>query len=334
MKRTLAITLLCVYGFGATAQDKHFSQFWASPITLNPAFTGKFDGALRVSGNYRNQWPEINNAFVTYSASVDMPIMKTRIAMGDTWGVGIMAYSDQSASGVLQANNISFSTAYHKGLDEDGNHQIGVGFQASYMEKTLNTSKVTFGDQLTTLGYTIASNDVYANKFLKASHFDLNAGVLYNGSTSPDNNFYLGASMYHITRPKESFLGANYLANPRFTAYGGGYMSVGENKTFYGSALHSVQAKASETLVGAALGVTPDPTAIKPTTIFGGVWTRFNDAVIPYIGLEVSDFRFGFTYDVNISKLKTASNSQGGIELSVIYINKPSGEKGIPCPKF
>jgi type IX secretion system PorP/SprF family membrane protein len=334
MKRILTITLLCVSGLGAMAQDKHFSQFWASPITLNPAFTGKFDGSLRVSGNYRNQWPEINNAFVTYSASLDMPIMRNRISQNDTWGFGVMAYSDKSASGVLQANNISVSTSYHKGLDEDGNHQIGVGFQASYLEKTLNTNKVTFGDQLTTLGYTISSNDVYANKFLKAGHFDLNAGVLYNGSTGPDNNFYAGVSMYHITRPKESFLGANYLANPRFTIYTGGYLGIGENKTLYGSALHSVQAKASETLVGAALGITPNPEQLKPTTIFGGMWTRFNDAVIPYLGLEFGDFRFGFSYDVNISKLKTASNSQGGIELSLIYINKPSGDKGIPCPKF
>lgn len=334
MKRFFVVTLLCVTGMAVSAQDKHFSQFWASPLTLNPAFTGKFDGALRVSGNYRNQWPEINNAFVTYSAGVDMPIMKNKIAQNDNWGIGIMAYSDKSASGVLQANNISFSTAYHKGLDEDGNHQIGVGFQASYMEKQLNTNKVTFGDQLTTLGYTITSSDVYANRFLKASHFDLSAGVLYNGSSNPNNNFYAGVSMYHITRPKESFLGANYLANPRFTLYSGGYLGVGENKTLYVSALHSQQAKASETLAGAALGVTPNMDALKPTTIFGGVWTRFNDAIIPYLGLEVGDFRFGFTYDVNISKLKTASNSQGGIEVSLIYINKPTGEKGIPCPKF
>jgi type IX secretion system PorP/SprF family membrane protein len=334
MKQFLIVSSLVASTFLAHAQDKHFSQFWASPITLNPAFTGKFDGAIRVAGNYRNQWPEINNAFVTQSVSIDMGVMQNRIAYNDRMGFGILAYSDKSASGVLQANSLGASFSYHKGLDEDGNHQIGLGVQAAYLEKRLNTNQVKFGDQLTTLGWTAVSNDIYANRFLKASHFDLNAGLLYNGSTGPDNNFYAGVSMYHITRPKQSFLGADYLANPRFTLYGGGYFSIGENKTFYGSLLHSVQAKASETLVGGALGVSPNPDALKPTTLFGGVWTRFNDAVIPYVGLEYGDFRFGFTYDVNISKLNTASRSQGGIELSLIYINKPTGEKGIPCPKF
>jgi type IX secretion system PorP/SprF family membrane protein len=324
---------LTIQSFG---QDKHFSQYWASPITLNPAFTGKFDGVVRVAGNYRNQWPEINNAFVTQSVSMDMQIMKGRIADNDTWGVGILAFSDKSASGVLQANSVALSSSYHKGLDEDGNHQIGIGFQAAYLEKRLSTTsdKLQFGDALTPNGWTGISTDVLANRSLRASHFDLNAGLLYSGSTGGNNNFYAGVSMYHITRPKESFIGANYLANPRFTFYGGGYFGVGEKATLYGSLLHSEQAKSSETLVGAALGMTPNPESVKPATVFAGLWTRFGDALIPYVGLEINDFRFGFSYDVNISSLKTASNSRGGVEISLIYIKKQNTEKGIPCPKF
>jgi type IX secretion system PorP/SprF family membrane protein len=336
MKKKLAIAIFLLSCIIGLAQDKHFSQYWASPLTLNPAFTGKFDGSIRVAGNYRNQWPEINNAFVTQSVSMDMPVMKGIIPYNDNWGIGVMAYSDKSASGVLQANSIGFSTAYHKGLDEDGNHQLGLGFQAAYMEKRLSTTndKLQFGDALTPNGWTAVSTDVLANKSLRASHFDLNAGLLYSGSTSETNNFYAGVSMYHITRPKESFIGANYLANPRFTFYGGGYFGVGDKATLYGSVLHSQQAKSSETLVGAALGMTPNPEALKPSTLFGGIWTRFGDAVIPYIGLEYNDFRFGFSYDVNISSLRTASNSRGGVELSLIYIKKPNTDRPLPCPKF
>ena len=320
----------------AQAQDKHFSQYWASPINLNPAFTGKFDGSVRVAGNYRNQWPEINNAFVTQSVSADFHVGANKISETDTWGFGITAFTDKSASGVLQENNIALSTAYHKGLDEDGNNQLGVGFQVGYIQKTLTTTsdKLRFGDALTPNGWTGISTDVLANKSLTASHFDLNAGLLYSGSTSESNNFYAGVSMYHITRPKETFIGANYYANPRYTMYGGGYFSVGANATLYASAMHSSQAKASETLVGTALGITPNPDALKPSTLFAGVWTRLGDAVIPYLGIEVNDFKFGFSYDVNVSKLRTASNSQGGIEISLIYIKKPNNEKGIPCPKF
>jgi type IX secretion system PorP/SprF family membrane protein len=336
MKRLFLFVFLANFVLIGFSQDKHFSQYWASPIQLNPAFTGKFDGNLRVAGNYRNQWPEINKAFITQAVSVDFGIMKDKINLNDNWGVGIAAYSDKSASGVLQANNIALSTAYHKGLDEDGNHQIGLGFQAAYMEKRLTTTsdKLQFGDALTPNGWTGISTDVLANKSLTASHIDLSAGILYSGSTSNTNNFYAGVSMYHITRPKESFIGANYLANPRLTAYAGGYFGVNDRTTIYGSLLHSQQAKASETVAGAAVGITPNPEALKPATLFGGVWTRFGDAIIPYLGVEVGDYRFGFTYDVNISGLKTASNSQGGVELSLIYIRRPSTDKGIPCPKF
>jgi type IX secretion system PorP/SprF family membrane protein len=330
---SVAIIFMVLVSF---AQDKHFSQYWASPINLNPAFTGKFDGSIRVAGNYRNQWPEINNAYVTQSVSMDMPIMKNRIAQNDNWGIGVTAFSDKSASGVLQENNLALSTAYHKGLDEDGNHQLGIGFQVGYLEKRLTTTsdKLRFGDQLEPSGWTGVSNDVFANKFLKASHYDLNAGLLYSGSTSNTNNFYLGVSMYHITRPKESFIGANYLANPRFTVYGGGYFGVNDQTVLYGSALHSQQAKSSETLVGSAIGITPNPEALKPSTIFGGVWFRFGDAIIPYVALEVNDFKFGFSYDINISPLRTASNTRGGVEMSLIYIKKPDTDKPLPCPTF
>src|ERR1700748_3390670 len=107
------------WGPAANAQDPGFSQFYASPLTLNPALTGKFNGVVRVAGNYRNQWPAINNAFITSTISVDAPIMTNKLPDNDTWGIGLMAMTDKTASGVLNSNFVSFSTAYHKSLDED-----------------------------------------------------------------------------------------------------------------------------------------------------------------------------------------------------------------------
>ena len=82
----------------AFAQDPHFSQFSSSPLTLNPAFTGKFFGTYRVAGNYRNQWPSINNAFTTATASIDFHIMQNKIAANDTWGLGFVGYNDNTIS--------------------------------------------------------------------------------------------------------------------------------------------------------------------------------------------------------------------------------------------
>lgn len=315
------------------AQDPHFSQFFASPLTLNPALTGKFDGDLRITGNYRNQWPTINRAFTTTTVSIDMPIMRNQISSTDTWGVGLMGYSDQSANSALKFNYLAASTAFHKGLDEDGNSQIGAGFQATYSNMLLNVSDLKFEDQLTPFGFTGTTNELFDNTTLKNNYFDLNAGVLYSGSTSDKNYFYGGISMYHITRPKQQFTGTFFLINPRTTFHGGGYFPVGATGTVHLSALYSMQAGASETVFGGAYQA-PFGEGEKPASIYFGAWMRFNDAIIPYIGLEFDDFRLGATYDVNTSSLKSASNSRGGIEISLIYIKKAPGSKGVPCPKF
>src|SRR6185437_7654822 len=74
----------------ATAQDPAFSQFFASPLSLNPALTGKFNGSVRVAGNYRNQWPQINNAFITSTVSIDGNILGSRLPAGDAWGIGAL----------------------------------------------------------------------------------------------------------------------------------------------------------------------------------------------------------------------------------------------------
>jgi type IX secretion system PorP/SprF family membrane protein len=333
MRKVLFSLFFLSFIYSAEAQDPHFSQFFASPLTLNPALTGKFDGDLRITGNYRNQWPTINRAFTTTTVSADLPILKNSISATDTWGVGVMGYSDQSANSALKFNFLSFSTAFHKGLDEDGYSQIGAGFQATYSNMLLNVSDLKFEDQLTPFGFTGTTTEVFNNSNLKNNYFDLNAGVLYNGSTSDKNYFYAGISMYHITRPKQQFTGTFFLLNPRTTFHGGGYFPVGNTGTIHLSALYSMQAGASETVFGGAYEV-PFGEGDKPTSIYFGTWLRMNDALIPYVGLEFNDFRLGATYDVNTSSLKAASNSRGGIEMSLIYIKKAPNSRGLPCPKF
>jgi len=335
--RKLVLFLVCVLMLKwSFAQDPHFSQFYSSPLTLNPAFTGKFDGDLRVAGNYRNQWPTINRAYQTATASADFHILKNSLDYRDTWGVGIMGFTDKSAAGAVNFNYLSLSTAFHKGLDEDGYKQLGLGFQATYSNMMVNTSKLSFEDELTPTGFVPGTTqENFSGLTIKKSYFDLNVGMLYSASTSDKNNYYFGVSLYHITRPKQSFTGANYVLDPRVTVHGGGYIPLGETNIFHFSGLYSSQAGASETLLGGAVQLpVSDETIEKPVSVYAGAWMRLNDALIPYIGLEFSDFRLGMTYDINTSSLKTASNSRGGVEISLIYIKKPAGSKGLPCPKF
>ncbi len=315
------------------AQDPHFSQFFASPLTLNPAFTGKFDGQWRVAANHRDQWPSIPKAYVTTSASVDFPIMKAKIPDGDIFGVGISGVSDASANSALKLNYGSISLSYHKALDEEGYHTIGAGFQGTYSSMVLDISKLTFEDMLRQNGFTGTSDEVL-NNGNNQSYVDLNAGLLYSGSSNGINNFYLGASMYHINRPKVSFIDKNWHLNGRISIHGGGSFPVSDIVAVNTSIIHQIQNKASETILGAALSLNANPGEINPTNVYIGSWYRFNDAIIPYLGLEFSGLRIGVSYDVNTSSLKAATGSRGGSEISIIYIKRKLDSKGIPCPKF
>src|SRR5947208_7152692 len=184
MRKLICTCAILIAALFSHAQDPNFSQFFVSPLTLNPALTGKFDGAFRVAGNYRNQWPTINNAFTTATVSVDGAILKNRIPEFDQFGVGIMAFSDKSGNGVLQNNYLALSTAYHKALDENGYNQIGLGFQGTYVNKRLDVTKVKFEDQLTANGFTGVTSELFSQEDLNVSYFDMNLGFLYNGTSN------------------------------------------------------------------------------------------------------------------------------------------------------
>jgi type IX secretion system PorP/SprF family membrane protein len=340
MKRILCLLILFFSVCNTLiAQDPNFSQFFASPLTLNPALTGKFDGLYRVAGNYRNQWPTINNAFITKTVSADFHLLKNNLAEIDRWGIGVLAISDQNGNGALTTNQFSLSTAFHKGLDENGFHQIGAGFQGSYTDKRLDVSKLDFEDELTSLGFTGTTGEMFPQDRLNVKYFDVNAGVLYNGSTNGNNNFYLGASMYHINRPKETFQGGQFYLNSRTTLQAGGRLPMSDYNAIHLSANYSFQANANNLMFGGAYALNLNYDDVNPVNLFIGSWARFNnvsDAIIPYVGLEIGDFLFGTSYDVNISSLQPASNLRGGIEISLIYIKKPVDRdlKKLNCPKF
>lgn len=318
------------------AQDPNFSQFFASPLTLNPALTGKFDGDFRLAANYRNQWPTINNAFTTYTVSADASILKSRISEVDQFGVGVMGFRDQSGNGVIKYDYVAFSTAYHKGLDENGFNQIGAGFQATFATKRLDVTSLKFEDQLRSDGFTGITQESFDQNRLSLSYLDVNAGVLYNGTSNGLNNYYLGVSMYHINRPKESFMNGQFYLPSRVTIQAGGMLPVGQDDAIHFSGNHSRQANATNTVIGGAYMMNMNPDQPVPTNLYLGSWIRFGDAIIPYVGLEFGEFHVGASYDVNISSLKPASNMRGGAEISLIYIKQPRdpNRKKLNCPKF
>ena len=345
MKKSFRLILLLVLFFNVVAaQDPSFSQFFASPLTLNPALTGKFNGDLRAAGNYRNQWPDVNRAYITSTIAVDLPTLQSFLPADDRLGIGIMAMTDKTANGILTSNYVAFSTAYHKAIDEEGLHQISVGFQGTYANKILDGPRLHFLDGLQIDGSWLPSPTEPVNLVVvSTSYFDMNTGFLYNGSLNGSNEVYFGVSVYHLNQPKESFLGVDNITVPtRLTLHAGGYFpSESTGQTWYLSALYNRQATASELVFGGALELNASSEDNKIVNVYFGSWARLNnvsDALIPYVGMDYGSFNLGLTYDVNISGFKVATQSHGGMEISLIYTfkqDKDSGTKDkVQCPHF
>ena len=92
-------------------------------------------------------------------------------------------------------------------------------------------------------------------------------------------------------------------------------------------------------MIGGAFAYNVNNNEDEPVNVYLGVWNRFsdlNDAIIPYVGLEFKSLQLGYTYDINISSLNKATNSQGGNEISLIYIRKPVDRslRKLNCPRF
>jgi type IX secretion system PorP/SprF family membrane protein len=333
MKLFFVTIFILLFSTFAHAQDPHFSQFFASPLTLNPASTGKFDGSLRLAANYRNQWPSIPNAYRTASASVDFPLLKKGLS-GDILGLGFSGVTDQSVNGAISLTYGSASLAYHKALDEDGYNTIGLGFQGTYSTIFIDQSKLTFEDQI--LNFTPTSQEA-STTFLNGSarnYFDMNVGALFSGSSDGSNNYYGGISVYHVNTPSLGFEDKKWKLKPRTSVNIGGTYPLGDEYSINASALYQIQNEATEFLIGGALCDNVNNSVDNPTNLYIGSWYRLNDAIIPYVGLEFSGVRIGLTYDVNVSSLKAGTQARGGSELSLIYIKKTDDDVSIPCPKF
>lgn len=317
----LSIAVVVLVMSSAYAQDIHFSQFYASPLTLNPALTGRMNGDYRVAAIYRNQWNSITSPFVTPSASFDMPFFIGKNKT-DVIGAGIVFVNDKSNDGAFTRNTIMLSVAYHKSLGAKNKHQLSLGLQGGYVQLQADPSSVTFASQYNNAvfddglpGETLANDNV--------SYPDFNLGLFYNGQLHKKLTFYTGFSLMHLFTPEESFVQNGSFELPsRYVVHSGFDISASKLISIIPGFIFMNQAKAHEVNFGTNVGFHVVRTQGKETTLYLGGWYRLKDAVIPTVGIEFTRIRLGVSYDVNTSDLNDATNTRGGFEISAIYVGK------------
>ncbi len=301
------------------AQDPHFTQYYSSPILMNPALTGFFNGDVRSSGSYRNQWPSLPNPYLTGTFSVDANILKSVIKDGDIAGFGFTGLFDKTNGGGLKTNSLSGSISFHKLLDANGVNRIGIGAMATYTTRLLDYSKFTFAQQLTPLGFDITLPTGEPVNGFSTSYVDYSVGIIYSAITDI-SSFYCGGSLYHFNKPAESFNGPIHQIQPRIVFNAGTNFQVGEENRMYLSGAYMNSEFSSDLIFGAAFSRALSQIPEENYNVILGGWYRYNDAIAPYVGLEFKNIRAGISYDINVSKLTSGSSFRGGFEFSLSYI--------------
>ena len=322
------------------SQDIHFTQFYASPLTLNPALTGVFDGDWRVSANYRNQWRAIGGyPFTTFSFGWDRPI---RI-YSEQVNVGIVVLHDQSGVVNLTTNRFYGNISYLKKI---GRNTLALGIQPGYVTEGYDISKYSFNEQFD-LGNTESMFNTSLNNYETGyknsiAFFDLNAGLLWNCRLSKSFTPQIGYTLFHINRPNRSFKNLKSDTTEfgmRNVIEARAIISLGQQTRVIPHILTMFEKGASEALCGGNFEQDLSNPVFK--TVYAGAMFRYGwngtfDASSAIVGVKWKNFDLGFSYDINVSSLKKATNMRGAWEVSLIYISrstKPSKIK-IPCDRL
>src|SRR5690242_4564402 len=135
------LCLLLFVTFKVKAQDPHFSQFYMSPLTLNPALTGDMDATYRAGAIYRNQYGSVTIPYVTPSAFFDCDLFKGSDSHSYL-GLGFLILDDKAGDGNLSNLTLMFSAAYHQALDENGYFHLNIGLQGGWVQKSVNLNNL------------------------------------------------------------------------------------------------------------------------------------------------------------------------------------------------
>ncbi len=328
------VTLLFTFSIGAFAQDVHFSQFGQTPQLINPGASGVLSGSVRGLVNYRSQWGALGNAYNTYGASFDVPVAKGN-GKGGYFGLGANFYKDVAGSSSF--GNLQTGLSFSGILPIGNNHTISLGLQGAYGQYSANLSQLTWGSQFNGEDFDVTSNSNESFALKSSKYFDLGSGIYYefkNARTaflgSDVSSFNFGVAGYHLNKPKQNFLTGTEDEIPMkiITQFSGTFDMRGSKLSLVPSMFYAIQSGFQEITPGLLFKIrvgnsTKYSGLFKQGAVYFGSHYRINDAIIPQVYLEFSDYMIGVSYDYNNSDLSSVTGGNGGIEISIRYVNQP-----------
>ncbi len=340
MKKQLIAIISLLLASNAMAQDLSFSQFYEKPLLRNPALAGVFDGDIRVAGIFRNQWQSVTVPYQTGALSVEMkfPVGNAN----DYLTLGLQTTYDVAGDIKLKRTQILPVINFHKSLNEDYDSYLSVAFMGGAVNSQFDVSKLKLDDQYVAGAFS-ASNptqQVFSNTGV--TYWDMATGLTYSQGFGDNGSWYLGAALFHFNKPKVAFYTNNQTTTllNKFTVNGGLTAPTSDANRIVLFGDYSQQGGSNQFCGGALYGtdLVQEYDGDDKVSLYLGAFYRWKDALVPIVKLDYYNTAVGLSYDVNVSKLKTASQLRGGFELSLSYRGKflgrsLAGEK-MRCVKF
>jgi type IX secretion system PorP/SprF family membrane protein len=325
IKSILAIFILACTG--ASAQDRHFSQFYAAPLNANPGNVGVFNGDIRAYTIYRMQWFTVTNPYKTFTIALDGPIFKKKMRPGnnDFFSAGLEVTNDNVGSPRLKTNTFNALVSFTKFIGGRQHHNITLGYEIGYAIKSVSTGALTWDSQYDGTSYNPAVG-VNEGGGGAAGYLDMSTGLVWNFTTTHLFRSALGFSFHHFTAPANSIHGGPERLIPKIgVQWNIDYKLSETSNTTLQPSIIAYQQGTSLLLNGGCnvKYVLEEHSRYtnnqQDKAFYIGAFYRFRDAAYVTIRYDYDGFAFSAAYDINISGLTPASKSVGGFELAITW---------------
>jgi type IX secretion system PorP/SprF family membrane protein len=319
----LFLLIFIAAGITATAQDRHYSQFYAAPLNANPGNTGVFNGDIRAYTLYRMQWFTVTNPYKTFTIALDGPIFKKKMHKDDFFAAGLEITNDNVGSPRLKTNTFNGLISFTKFVGGRQHHQITLGYEIGYAIKSVSTGGLTWDSQWDGTNYNGAVG-VNEGGGGGAGYLDMSTGIVWNFTTTHLFRSSLGFSFHHFTAPANSIHGGPERLIPKFGVQWniGYHLSETSNTTLQPSIIAYQQGTSILLNGGCNIKYVLEEHSRytnnqQDKAFYIGVFYRFRDAAYVTFRYDYDAFTFSAAYDVNISGLTPASKSVGGFEIAI-----------------
>lgn len=342
MKKGVATLFLFLLILDASSQDLHFSQFYASPVYLNPGMTGVYDfdfkdKDIRAASVFRQQWRTIHSPFYSEStpfntviASVDGLLKHHKELDGNYVGVGGMMYQDNAGDLNYKTQWMNFSMSYGISMNYDHTLYVTPGASVSYGLNSVDFSKGFFDNQWTGLAFdpSLPTGEVFPNN--SKGYVDYSVGVSISSFPVKRKKHTGGVALFHLNRPDQNFYDDNTSQlNLKFKAHYQGQYPLSHHRELVPVVLFHTQSKVYEFTGGGLLKFVfreLDHRDVKNVQLgvayrMVGNWgaVTASDALLLLSRVRYRNYLFGFSYDANFSRLTEATGTVGAFEISLVY---------------